>query len=148
MATRRPTLNQLAPDGYRSVLALDAHVRSSIEPALLELVNIRVSMINGCAFCVDVHSADAIAGGEDVRRLLALAAWEESTLFSDEERAALALADSVTTLDGGVDDDIWNGAVEAFGEPLTGELVVAIATMNVLNRVAISTRMPSPELNA
>ena len=146
--TPRPMLDEIARDGFNAVLALEKHVRSSVESRLLELVKLRASMVNGCSYCIDMHGSDALSAGEDPRRLLAIAAWEESPFFTDQERAALALTDAVTRLDGGVDDVVWNRAIAAFGESMTGELVVAIATINVWNRIAISSRTPPPALGA
>ena len=140
-------LRDLSPAGYRAVFALETHVRGAIDHDLLHLVKLRASMLNGCAFCVDMHSTDALAAGEDGRRLFALAAWRESPFFTDAERAALALTDAVTRLgEHGVDDETWEGAVEAFGEPTVGELLLAIATINVWNRIAVTTRAAPPVL--
>lgn len=143
---QRVDISQVAPEGYRAVFALERHVRSAVPSGLLELVKLRASFLNGCAFCIDMHSTDARDAGEDVRRLFAVAAWEESPWFSDDERVALALTDAVTRLEGGVDDDLWTTAVKAFGEPLTAELVLAISTINVWNRLALSTHLQPPAL--
>jgi AhpD family alkylhydroperoxidase len=144
MTTTR-NLMELAPDGYRAVFALEAHVRSRVEPDLLELVKIRASMLNGCAFCIDMHTTEAAENGEDPRRLFAVAAWRESPLFTDEERTALALTDAVTRLgEHGVPDEVWDPVVEAHGPETAAELVVAIATINVWNRLAIAGRVAPP----
>ncbi len=140
---------ELAPEGYKAVLALEHHVRSAIDGRLLELVKLRASMVNGCAFCVDMHSTDALRSGEDVRRVVALATWRESPFFDEAERAALALADAVTRLgEHGVDDDTWAAAVKAFGEPMVAELLLAIAVINVWNRLAVATHAMPPPLAA
>ncbi|MFN2607172.1 MAG: carboxymuconolactone decarboxylase family protein [Acidimicrobiales bacterium] len=139
----------LSPEGYRAVLALEHHVRSAVDGRLLELVKLRASMLNGCAFCLDMHGTDALKAGEDVRRLLAVSAWRESPFFSDEERAALALTDAVTRLgETGVDDPTWHAAVAAFGEATVAELLLAIATINVWNRLAVATHQAPPPLAA
>src|SRR5688572_21353034 len=93
-----PRMNpyQLAPDGYRAVAALEGYVRGRVDHSLLHLVKLRASILNGCAFCVDMHSRDALAAGEDSRRLFAVAAWRESPFFTAAERAALGLTDAVT----------------------------------------------------
>lgn len=138
----RPVLADVDPTGFKTVVALEKHVRSVIDHGIFELVWLRASMINGCAFCVDTHSRDALRGGESVNRLLALTAWHESPLFTEPERAALALTDAVTHIDhGGVDDAVWSAAAEAFGETSTVQLVLAITTINVWNRLAISTHL-------
>jgi AhpD family alkylhydroperoxidase len=145
METRN--LKELAPDAYRAVFGLEQHVRSKIGPELLELVKLRASMINGCAFCVDMHATDALQGGEDARRLFAVAAWRESPFFTDAERAALTLTDTVTRLDEhGVPDEVWGPVVAAFGPETAAELVVAIATINVWNRLAVTSHAEPPSL--
>lgn len=145
--TQRIDLATAAPGAMKAVVALETHVRTAIDPQLLHLVKLRASIINGCAFCVDMHSTEAVHDGDDPRRIYAVAAWAESPFFSPDERAALALTDAVTALGhDGVSDDVWSGAVEAFGDQLAAELVVAIATINVWNRLAIATRLDPPAL--
>ena len=145
--TPRMALATFSPDGYKAVFALERHVRSKIDDDLLHLVKLRASILNGCAFCVDMHSTDAVASGEDPRRLFAVAAWRESPFFTDAERAALALTDEVTRLDEhGVGDETWDQALRHFGEAMTGELLLAIATINVWNRIAVTTKAAPPVL--
>ncbi|MAT07233.1 MAG: alkylhydroperoxidase [Acidimicrobiaceae bacterium] len=140
----RPVLANADPDGFKAVVALEKHLRSVVDRDIFELVWLRASIINGCAFCVDMHSRDALRNGESVDRLLALTAWPESPLFTESERAALALTDAVTRIEnGGVDDAVWAAAAQAFGDAATVQLVLAIAAINVWNRVAISTHMQS-----
>lgn len=143
----RTAVHTTAPDAYQAVLALERHVRSTIDPGLLHLVKLRASILNGCSFCVDMHSTDALAEGEDARRLFAVAAWHESPFFTDAERAALALTDAVTRLPtGGVPEDVWDAAVALHGEVTTVELVVAIGTINLWNRIAVTTVAQPPAL--
>src|SRR5438067_5492224 len=100
-------LMNLLPDAYKKVAALEQHVKSKLDGELLELVKTRASMLNGCAFCIDMHTTDAVKAGEDPRRLFAVAAWRESPFFTDAERAALALTDAVTRLgEEGVTDEV------------------------------------------
>ena len=147
--SQRMNIASVAPDAYRAVLALEAHVRSTLDLRLYELVKLRASIINGCSFCVDMHGTELRQGGEDARRVVAVAAWHEAPFFTDAERAALALTDAVTRLgQGGVPDDVWDAAVKELGERAVADLVVAIATINVWNRIAIATRMPPPPLGA
>jgi AhpD family alkylhydroperoxidase len=104
-------MDKVAPEAYRKVLDLNAYAETNVDSTLLELVKLRASMINGCAFCVDMHSTDATRAGENPRRLFALSAWTESSFFSREERAALALTDAVTKIDeAGVPDEVWDEA--------------------------------------
>ena len=145
--TSRMPLTRVVPEGYRAVLALEKYVSSKVDHRLLELVKIRASMINGCSFGVDMHATDALKQGEDVRRVVAVAAWREADFFTDEERAALDLTEAVTRLgDQGVPDDVWGAAVTAFGDEGTADLLLAIATINVWNRLMIAVRQPPPPL--
>ena len=144
---QRVDLEAVAPDAYRAVLGLERYARASVDHDLLHLVKLRASLLNGCAFCVDLHAVDALSSGEHVRRLFAVGAWRESSLFTAAERAALALTDAVTKLgEHGVPDDVWADAVGALGEKRAADVLVAIATINVWNRVAVATRMPAPPL--
>lgn len=136
---------RVAPEAYRAVLGLETYARKNVEPALLELIKLRASMINGCAYCVDMHSRDALAAGESSRRLFAVAAWREAPFFDDRERAALALTDSVTRLgEHGVPDEVWDTAAKHWSERELADLLVAIVTINVWNRIAISTQTQPP----
>ncbi len=143
----RMDLAQVAPDGLAAVTGLETYVRRHLDRDLLELVKLRASIINGCAFCVDMHSTDWLGHGEDVRRVMAVAAWHESPFFSHRERTILALTDAVTRLDeGGVSDDLWAEAAEELGDELLANVLLAIATINVWNRIAVPTRSAPPPL--
>ena len=138
----RMNVSQVAPEAYKAINGLGAYTRRHIDPVLHELVKVRASMVNGCAYCVHVHSHDALAAGETTERLFGLAAWHESWSFTEKERVALALTDAVTRLGPeGVPDAVWDAAAEQFGERELADLLVGIATINVLNRIAIPTRM-------
>ncbi|TDU87647.1 AhpD family alkylhydroperoxidase [Kribbella voronezhensis] len=142
--TKRISWAELVPDGYQAVLGLEKYTSSKVEPTVLKLVKIRASMTNGCAFCIDMHTEQALKRGETTRRLMGLAAWYESTLYDERERAALALTDAVTTLgEHGVPDDVWDDAVKHWGEEGTADLLLAIATINVWNRMMVACRIPA-----
>jgi AhpD family alkylhydroperoxidase len=142
---QRMNLKDVAPEAYDALATLDRYVRRHVDGALLHLVKLRASVLNGCAFCVDMHSRDAIAQGEDTRRLFAVAAWHDAPFFSDRERAALALTDAVTRLEpGGVPDAVWDAAAAAFDEEDLAALLAAIIGINAWNRVAIPTRLAPP----
>src|SRR5262249_49746232 len=112
-----------------------------LERALIELVKIRASQINGCAYCIDMHTQDARAGGETERRIYALNAWRETPFYTDRERAALAWAEAVTRIaDGGVPDALYEEVRKHFGEKELADLTWAVAAINAWNRVAISFR--------
>ena len=138
----RLSIHHVDPAATEAVLALEDYVRaSSLSKPLYELIKIRASQINGCAFCLDMHARDAREGGEDQRRLDVLSAWREAPdLYSEEERAALALTEAVTLIGReGVPDDVWEGVTKLFGEQGVVSLLMAIATINVWNRLAVST---------
>lgn len=127
---------------------LEQYVKSRIDKELLELLKLRASMINGCAFCVDMHSTDALEGGEDPRRVVSVSAWRESPFFGPRERVAFELTDSVTRLgEHGVPDAVWDEALKEFGDEGTADLVLAIATINVWNRLAVTARTTPPPLD-
>jgi AhpD family alkylhydroperoxidase len=143
--TARIGFAHAAPDVYRAIAALDAS--APFEPRLRELVRIRSSQINGCAFCVDMHSVDAQKAGEQDRRIFALAAWRESPFFDERERSALALTEAMTRLsEDGVPDDVYEAAAAEFGEQELGNLMGVIIAINAWNRVAVTTEMQPPEL--
>jgi AhpD family alkylhydroperoxidase len=143
----RMNVTRVAPEGYRVVLALERYVKERIDGRLLELVKVRASMVNGCAFCADMHATDALGAGEDVRRIVALAAWRESPFFTDAERAALDLTDAVTRLgEHGVSDEVWARAVAEHGEEGVADLLFAIAAINVWNRLMVATQASPPPL--
>ncbi len=132
-----------AKHAHEALLALDASIE--LEAGLRELVKIRVSIVNGCAYCIQLHTGDALAAGERQERLFALAAWDESPLFTARERAALRLADAVTHLPpGGVSDEVYEEASEHFTEEELGQLLFAVVAINAWNRLAVTTRKLPP----
>jgi AhpD family alkylhydroperoxidase len=126
---------------------MERYVRESgLDARLYELVKIRASQLNGCAFCLDMHTRDARKLGEDQRRLDILSGWHEAPgFFHPRERAALALTESVTRIgDDGVPDPVWNEAAAQFDQAELVQLLMAIATINVWNRLAVSTHQDLP----
>jgi AhpD family alkylhydroperoxidase len=140
MSIPRLTFSDAAGPVYRAMAALDAS--APLEPRLRELVRIRASQINGCAYCVDMHSVEAQTLGEHDRRIFAVAAWRESPFFDERERAALELTEAMTRLGAaGVSDAVYARAAAAFGEDELGNLMGTIIAINAWNRVAVSTAM-------
>jgi AhpD family alkylhydroperoxidase len=133
-------------EGYEALQRLNQIVKGSgLEPALLELVKMRASQINGCAFCIDMHSKDARAAGETEQRLYALNAWREAPFFTDRERAALALTEAVTLVaQTHVPDSVVEEASSVFSPDELTKLVFAIIEINAWNRLAITTGSPEP----
>ena len=134
-----------APGGYKALLALEQYLSQSGLPAgLLNLLKLRVSQINGCAFCLDMHWKDLRAEGETEQRLYGLDAWRESTYYSERERAALAWTEAVTLItQGHVPDEVFETVRQQFSEKEVTDLTLAVAAINVWNRIAISSRMPA-----
>jgi AhpD family alkylhydroperoxidase len=135
----------LAPAAYRAMIALDSRVHAGPLPAeLTELVKLRASQINGCAYCVDAHSADAAKAGASAAKIAAVAAWDEGPFFSPAERAALELTESMTRLSEGaprVPDAVWATAADQFDPESLAQLVMLLATINAWNRIGVGTRM-------
>jgi AhpD family alkylhydroperoxidase len=132
----------VVPDAYRAMRALEDYVRSTpLEPTILELVRLRASFLNGCAFCVDMHTKDARAAGETEQRLYAVPVWREGPFFTPRERAALAWTEAVTQLGrDGVPDDVYQEARGQFSEAELVQLTLAVVAINGWNRLAIAFR--------
>jgi AhpD family alkylhydroperoxidase len=132
---------RLAPEAARAMYALGSYLAGcGLEHPLLELIKIRASQINGCAFCLDMHTKDARAAGETEQRIYALNAWRETPFYSDRERAALAWTEAVTRIGGGVSDELYAETRQHFSEKEVVDLTWAVAAINAWNRVAISFR--------
>ena len=144
----KPRLNfyQAAPDTIKALSALEAQIQASgLEQSLIELVKTRASQINGCAFCLNMHTADARKHGETEQRLYLLNAWREAPVYSDRERAALAWTDAVTLISQThAPDDIYEEVRAHFSEAETVNLTMLIATINSWNRLAIAFRAVPP----
>lgn len=140
---RRLNLQTVAPGAYQAMAGLEVYLHKAWhgEPLLLHLVKMRASQINGCAFCIDMHSKDARALGETEQRLYALDAWRETPFFTDRERAALAWTEAVTLIsDGHAPDQVYEQAREYFTEEELVNLTMAIVTINGWNRLSIGFR--------
>jgi len=126
----------------KAMLGLSVYLaKSTLEKHLLQLIEYRVSQINGCAYCLDMHSKDLRHGGETERRIYMIAAWRETSLYSQRERAALLWAESVTLLDEGhVPDDVYDEVRKEFSEAELIDLTLAVATINSWNRINIALR--------
>jgi len=131
-----------SPDALKAMMALEGAVsKLPLEKSLIELVKLRASQINGCAFCIDMHTTDALKGGETTRRLFAVTAWREAPFFSDRERAALAWTESLTELSQThAPDDVYEYVAAQFSPKEMVDLTVAISTINSWNRLAVGFR--------
>lgn len=132
----------LAPGGYRAMLQLERYLaESSIDAALLHLIKLRASQINGCGYCIDMHSKDAMAGGETAQRLLGLDAWREAPYYTDRERAALEWTEALTRItDGHASDEVYERVRAVLSEQEIADLTLAVATINAWNRLVIAAR--------
>jgi AhpD family alkylhydroperoxidase len=147
-----PRLNpyKAAPDAMKALMAVETYLQSSgLEPSLIDLVKTRASQINGCAFCIHMHTHEARAKGETEERLYLLDAWRESPLYTPRERAALAWTEAVTLVsETHVPDGVHAEAREHFDEAELVKLTLLVATINAWNRIAISFRSMHPVKSA
>jgi AhpD family alkylhydroperoxidase len=140
-----PRINfyKAAPDGINAMRGLEHYINTSsgIEPSLRELIKVRASQINGCAYCIDMHTKDARAAGESEQRLYALNAWRETPFFTERERAALEWTEAITLIaDGHAPEELFFRVRQYFGEAELVNLTLAIVTINGWNRLAIAFR--------
>jgi len=138
----RVNVYEVAPESIKGLLAVEAYVaQSGLERSLVHLIKVRASLINGCAFCIDMHTRDARAAGETEQRLYGLSAWRECPFYTDRERAALEWADAVTMLtDGHVPDELFERVRRVFKEKDLVDLNMAVVAINAWNRIAIPFR--------
>lgn len=148
-AATAPRLNfaKAAPKAFRAVIGLDAAAREGLDPALVELVQIRSSHLNHCAYCLHMHTSDARKAGESEERLHMVAVWKEARhFFTEKEQAALALTDAVTLIaDGGLPDDVYARASAHFDDGELAQLLALIFTINTWNRIALATAKTAGE---
>ncbi|MEV4615177.1 carboxymuconolactone decarboxylase family protein [Kitasatospora sp. NPDC049258] len=143
---QRLSMPEQAAEFYRSMIKLDRAANLGVDPIVAELVKIRASQINGCAFCLDMHTTDARKLGEQEHRLYSLPAWRETPWFTARERAALALTEAVTLVtEGHVPDAVYDEAAKQFDQQELAQLIALIIAINSWNRIAIATRLsPAP----
>ncbi|MFF1445842.1 carboxymuconolactone decarboxylase family protein [Streptomyces sp. NPDC058295] len=146
--TRRIFIDKQSPKAYHALVQTSEAVRETaadagLERTVVELINLRVSQLNGCAFCLDVHTRAAVRAGEDTRRLGVLAAWRDTDLFTPLERAALALAEATTVLsDAAAQEAAYADAVEVLTEDQTAAVIWVAVTINAFNRVSVLSKHP------
>ena len=134
----------MLPSSYKAMYDLSITVnKSSLKPIQKELIKIRASQINGCGFCLQMHTADALNAGEKKERIFLLTAWKESDLFSEEEKAMLSIVEAVTLIHNkGVSDATYREAQNFFSEENIAEIIMTTVVINAWNRIAISTNLP------
>ena len=136
----RLNYSKVLPEGMKAINALDRYSQNSgLEPSLLDLIKLRASQINGCAYCIDMHSKDARTKGETEQRLYGLSVWRETPYYTDRERAALAFTEAVTLIaDRRVPDDVYEQARQQFSDEELVKLMIGIVIINTWNRFAIT----------
>ena len=138
----RIKIDQVEPAGYKAILGLEKFIEStSLTKTHKDLIKIRASQINGCAFCIDMHTKEARKAGETEQRIYALNAWRDTTFFTNEERAILALTEEVTLIANHVKDETYQMASDALGETYLAHVIMAIITINTWNRIGITTQL-------
>jgi AhpD family alkylhydroperoxidase len=145
--TRRINLNKVSPEVYDAMLTLNSAAHKDIDPELAELIKIRASQMNSCAFCIDMHTADARKQEINEQKLALLPAWEEAEgIFTEQEQAALALTEEMTDLTRlHVSDEVYARAAAAFSERELGQVISMALTINAWNRIGVTTRLPLPK---
>lgn len=139
----RINIGQLEPKAYEAMMVMEKYLgESAIEIGLSELIRFRASQINGCAYCIEMHSQEALKKGETQNRLYALSAWRESPLFTEKEKSALAMTDEITEISkDGLSDETFEKVKKYFSENEIAQLIMLIGSINTWNRIAVSTHM-------
>lgn len=142
----RVNIHDLQPAAYKAMYGLETYLAgTSLSKSQKELIKIRASQINGCAFCIDMHTKDALANGESTQRIFLLNAWRETDLFTEEEKAVLSVTEEVTLIhQHGLTAATYQLAKQHFSEETIAQLIMAVVTINAWNRIAISTQLPVP----
>ena len=139
---KRININAVEPEAYKAMFALEGYLaKTSISKPLKHLIKIRASHINGCAYCINMHTEEALKGGESLQRLFLLGAWREAIgFFTEEEQVALAMTDEVTLIhQRGLSEEVYQKASRIFTDHQIAEIIMAIVTINAWNRIAVST---------
>lgn len=143
----RFNMQHVQPEGYKAMLGLEGYLqKSALSKTHKELIKLRASQINGCAYCLDMHSKDAIKLGESIQRIVLLDAWKETNLYTEEERIVLELTEVVTLIhQGGIADELYQKAEATLGKEYVAQVIMMIVTINAWNRIAISTHLQPGE---
>ncbi|MGE9311622.1 carboxymuconolactone decarboxylase family protein [Niabella sp. CJ426] len=143
---KRLNIAETEPVGYKAMLGLEGYLATTqLTKTHKELIKIRASQINGCAFCIDMHTKDALKNGETNQRIFLLNAWRETDLFSAEEKAILAITEEMTLIhQHGLSDASYQQALQFFDKNYVAQIIMAVVTINAWNRIAISTQLEVP----
>ncbi|KFF25894.1 carboxymuconolactone decarboxylase family protein [Chryseobacterium vrystaatense] len=143
---KRIKIDQVEPNGYKAILGLEKFIESTpLTKTHKDLIKIRASQINGCAFCIDMHTKEARKAGETEQRIYALNAWRDTPFFTEEERAILSLTEEVTLISNHVKDETYTEAANLLGETYLAQVILAIITINAWNRIGITTLLVPPQ---
>lgn len=138
----RIVIPKVAPEAYQAMLNLEKYIATtSLNPIYKELIKIRASQVNGCAYCINMHTADARKLGVSEQRIYLLSAWREADVYTEEEKAILALTEEVTLISHHVSEETYDNAAKYFDEKLLAEIIMMIITINAWNRIGITTGM-------
>ena len=138
----RIKIDQVEQAGYKAILGLEKFIESTpLTRIHKDLIKIRASQVNGCAFCIDMHTRDARNSGETEQRIYSLNAWRDTPFFTDEERAILALTEEVTLISNHVKDKTYQNVLDLLGECYLAQVILAIITINAWNRIGIATQL-------
>lgn len=140
----RVKIQNVQPDAWKAMYGLSNYLNhTALTKLQLELIKIRASQINGCAFCIDMHTKDALKNGETSQRIFLLNAWNETDLFTDEEKVLLAITEEITLISkNGLSTNTYDQAKLYFSEEVIAQIIMAVVIINSWNRIAISTQMP------
>jgi AhpD family alkylhydroperoxidase len=141
---KRVNIEQTQPEAYKAMFGLAIAIsKSALSPILKQLIKVRASQINSCSFCINMHTKEALKIGETQQRLFLLSAWKETTIFTDEEKAVLAMTEEITLIhQNGVSDSTYKQAEQFFSRETIGEIILSIVMINAWNRIAVSTHTP------
>jgi len=142
---QRINIQAAEPQAYKAMLGLEGYMaRTDLTPVLKELIKIRASQINNCAYCLNMHTRDALKIGESAQRIFVLSAWREAPdLFTEEEQAALTMTEEITLIhQKGLSGETYQKAAKVFTEVQIAQIIMAIVTINAWNRIAVSTHLP------
>ena len=140
--TPRIVIPTVAPEAYQAIMNLEKYISTtSLTPVHKELIKIRASQINGCAYCINMHTADARKYSVSEQRIYLLSAWREADVYTEEEKAILALTEQVTMISNHVSDEVYQKAAQIFDEKYLAEIIMMIITINAWNRIGITTGM-------
>ncbi|MDE3254047.1 MAG: carboxymuconolactone decarboxylase family protein [Bacteroidota bacterium] len=143
---QRIRMGKVQPEAYKVMLSMEKYIDGTgLKPLHKEMIRIRASQINGCSYCLDMHTRDARKLGETEQRIYLLSAWKETRLYTAEERAILALTEEITLIQGQVSDAVYDDALSLLGEEYLAQVIMLIICINMWNRIGISGKMEPGE---